>query len=733
MEKTEPFQLAEAFVNYTSVPVFLTGKAGTGKTTFLKHIIDTTPKNAVVVAPTGVAAINARGTTIHSLFQLPFGAFSPNYSGGWGGQVHTPASLTKNIRINSSKRKLLRELELLIIDEISMVRADLLDAIDTVLRYVRQIEEPFGGVQLLMIGDLYQLSPVVTDKDKATIESDYETPFFFSSQVFKEQSVTTIELQTIYRQDDEYFIQLLNSVRGNNVSEEELLWINERYNPEFNSSENEGYITLTTHNARAENMNKTALDQLGAKSMKYRAEVSGDFNEKAYPVLAELELKERAQVIFMKNDPNEPKRYYNGKLGVVSGLSPESVFVRFPEEGTEIQVEREAWKNVSYKYSDEKNEIEEVELGSFTQYPLKLAWAITIHKSQGLTFEKAVVDAGASFSPGQVYVALSRLQSAEGLVLKSPISYQSILSDERVTSFSRRAQNVDRLQQVLEQEQKVYVEKVLAKSFYWNALEDQFQEHYEYVATAKVGFQDTAQANIVEWRRIVRIHVTIAQKFAIQLNNLLYVGESAAAELEERVVKAYQYFYKEITEQLEKPIELHLKEVKGKKGAKKYQKSLVLLLEKLKLKKHQLEQAQLLASGLVKGKDASGLLEEMTQQKREAMKTISQESKAKKNEGDSKSYSLELLKSGLSIAKIAIERDLTPGTVEGHLAVFVRSGDLDIYDMIEKEKVERIAEVVKRNPEERLTAMKGELGDDVSYGEVRAVSYYLELLKEKAK
>ena len=728
-----PSELAFSFANHTSQHIFLTGKAGTGKTTFLKKIIGTTPKNTVVVAPTGVAAINAGGVTIHSFFQLPFGTFIPDEYGYHANQAHTKGSILRSLRINTTKRKLMKELELLIIDEVSMVRADMLDAINVILQHVRQNDEPFGGVQVLMIGDLFQLPPVVTERDKAIIEEYYATPYFFSAKVMEEAPLRCIELTTIYRQTDEQFIGLLNNIRENEVTEQELQWLNDKCNPEFDPSETEGVITLTTHNKKAEHINAAQLSQLGRQAMTYRASISGDFPQNSYPVAVDLVLKEGAQVIFMRNDTQETKRYYNGKIGVISGISSDVIHVRFPEEDVEIEVEKEVWKNVTYKLNETTNLIEEVELGNFTQYPLKLAWAITIHKSQGLTFEKAVVDAGASFSPGQVYVALSRLRSAEGLILKSPISYHNILSNEAVSNFSLRMEGEQKLLPILKREQKSFISKILQKCFYWETLQDYCQDHFEYVASSKISFQDTAQQLILDWRKIVREQKLIAAKFDIELSKLLEDGEDAYEKILERVRKAFTYFDKELKNKLFVPIEEHAKEIKSKKGAKKYYKSLLGLLDQLKIKHQQLEQAQFLAEGLVNGTDAKELLEKASIKKKKVLEKVKEERpKGKKLvKGETQRISLALYREGKTTEEIAKERNLVKSTIEGHLGSFVETGEITLEELVSPEKILKIMPLVEQGNFEGTSEIKQQLDESISYGDIRAVIGHLKLMESK--
>ena len=421
----QKLDFVEELVLYTDSHIFLTGKAGTGKTTFLKNLPLKTYKRMVVVAPTGVAAINAGGQTIHSFFQLPFGPLPPN-SSTITAQLH---------RMKKQKLNLMRSLDLLIIDEISMVRADVLDAIDAVLRRVRRSQKLFGGVQLLMIGDVHQLAPVAKPEEWEVLSPYYDTPYFFGSQVLRKAPYVCVELEHIYRQHDDDFITLLNKVRNNRMDADCVRLLNTRFKPDFKPKDNEGYITLTTHNYQADQINELKLEAIKEKPLKFKAIVHGTFPENTYPTKEELELKVGAQVMFVKNDPNPEKAFFNGKIGRLVDYDEDEGTLTVESEGEHITVPRLKWQNMEYTINAENQEIEENEIGSFTQIPLRLAWAVTIHKSQGLTFDKVIVDAGQAFAHGQVYVALSRCTSLEGLVLKTRITSNALVNDYSVDQF----------------------------------------------------------------------------------------------------------------------------------------------------------------------------------------------------------------------------------------------------------------------------------------------------------
>lgn len=432
------FNNAAEFVRHTDKLVYLTGKAGTGKTTFLKYIKDTTNKNTVILAPTGVAAINAGGVTIHSFFQIPFGPFIPDDS-----RLRTTAIGTENretiyttFRYRDDKREIIENLELLIIDEISMVRADMLDVIDRILKVFRKKPYlPFGGVQVILIGDTFQLPPIADNEQWSILSQFYKTPFFFSSKIIEQNTPLYIELKKIYRQNEQEFIDLLNRVRVSQVNENDFSVLNAKYNPTF-SGNGSDYIILATHNNIVNETNLTKLNQLTTELFTYEANVTGTFPDKHKPTDHYLKLKVGAQIMFIKNDTGEYKRYYNGKIGKIKELEEASITVVFDNE-SEVEVERTVWNNIQYSYNREQKKIVEEIVGTFEQFPIRLAWAITVHKSQGLTFEKVIADLGRAFAPGQVYVALSRCTSFSGLMLKTQLNSYAIKTDPRVIEFAQ--------------------------------------------------------------------------------------------------------------------------------------------------------------------------------------------------------------------------------------------------------------------------------------------------------
>ncbi len=526
-------KLVSDFVQFTGRNIFLTGKAGTGKTTFLKKLRENSPKRMIIAAPTGVAAINAGGVTIHSFFQLPFGPYLPEYQKN---------NFQAN-RFNREKINVLRSLDLLVIDEISMVRADLLDGIDDVLRRFKDRSKPFGGVQLLMIGDLQQLSPVARDDDWNILQNHYETPYFFSSKALKKTDYVSIELKIIYRQSDEKFISILNQIRENKISNQALQELNKRYFPQIFQKENEGYIVLTTHNNQANQINTNKLNKLNSQAYNFEAKIEGDFPEYIYPTEASLILKEGAQVMFIKNDPD--KQFYNGKIGKIENIDSENIHVRCENEENLIRVPSMTWENTKYEIDEETKEIKENVSGSFTQYPLKTAWAITIHKSQGLTFEKAIIDANYSFAHGQVYVALSRCKSLEGMILTHPLSLSSVISDEKVKLFTDDIKQNIPTETNLNQSRQEYQHLLLLDLFDFYRIQGLFYQLLKLIQDNQGATEDWVKdliLSIIE--SFKKDIVQVAEKFKNQIYELRQYEQNIEINsfLQERIKKAAIYF-----------------------------------------------------------------------------------------------------------------------------------------------------------------------------------------------
>jgi ATP-dependent exoDNAse (exonuclease V) alpha subunit len=590
------FELAEKFIFQTSRSIFLTGKAGTGKTTFLRKIKASTIKNTVIVAPTGVAAINAGGTTIHSFFQLPFTPFIPVSKGTYDKTLSDRYSLLQNLRIESEKRNMFRDLDLLIIDEVSMVRCDVLDSIDVILRHYRRKEHlPFGGVQVLFIGDLFQLPPVVPQQEWMFLQEFYQSPFFFDAQVIREVRPLYIELKMIFRQRDEQFIEILNRVRNSTITQEDLEVLNQRYDPDFIPQDKEKYITLTTHNQKADKINTDELNKLAEPEAFFAASVEGDFPERSFPTDRLLMLKKGAQVMFIKNDVERVRRYYNGKIGTISRVEDGKIFVVFPDEEGELEVEKDSWRNMKYTYNSGNRSIEEEVVGTFTQFPVRLAWAITIHKSQGLTFEKAIIDAGSSFASGQVYVALSRCTTIEGMVLKSKIFRSSVKTDDRILEFSSLELSEEKLQPILSIEKQQYLVDGLLDVFDFSFIREDVAAVRALAEKRKAADKD----GIIDMFDAIEDKISQQQEVALKFSNQLkgMVLQQNFDGIRTRVSQAVDYYQNFILQEWIEPLESHLTNVKKKK-AKKYATKLAELISLMKSCREVLQRARKLSNNI---------------------------------------------------------------------------------------------------------------------------------------
>lgn len=557
IEQNTDLQNAWDFVENTSRSIFLTGKAGTGKTTFLKKVVECSRKRPIVVAPTGVAAINAGGVTIHSFFQLPFSPYVPG------------AKIESRFDFSKEKRKIIASIDLLIIDEISMVRADLLDAIDMVLRRFRDHSQPFGGVQMLMIGDLAQLTPVVTPEDERMLKPYYDTPYFFGSKALQQVDYVTIQLEHVYRQQDESFISLLNEVRNGHPSSEALARLNSRSQAISDNARNpEGAIRLTTHNNKAKEYNEAELQKLPDRAFTYHAEVEGTFPDYSYPTDETLVLKKGAQVMFVKNDTSGKHRYYNGRIGHVVEADEHHVAVFCKGDDEAIEVEPLKWENTRYTLNEQTREIEAEVQGTFRQLPLRLAWAITIHKSQGLTFDQAIIDANQSFAPGQVYVALSRCRTLEGLTLAAPLHPRAIINDLRVDSYiaqqESEAERSIRQLPVLKQE---YERHLLLKLFDFRALQTLQQSMVRIFA--EFFYHSHAQLKQLQEQTLYDLQtrvIDVAQKWQqkIQAMDIIHLRDD---DFLERVKRSADYFAKKLYDIFRDPILLSFRVETGNKQA----------------------------------------------------------------------------------------------------------------------------------------------------------------------
>jgi len=736
------------FINQTNRSVFLTGKAGTGKTTLLREIIATTHKNTVVVAPTGIAALNAGGVTIHSMFQLPFAAFIPDNKElpyfSESVKFENQDSLRRHFQMNTTKRAVIRNMELLVIDEVSMLRADVLDAMDFMMRKVRRNEHPFGGVQVLYIGDLLQLPPVVKNEEWQMLQKYYRGMFFFHSHVVQQYPPLYIELDKIFRQTDNQFISVLNNLRNNRITSEDLQVLNQFVKPDFDIKANKGYIILTTHNAKADAINSDSLKELAGKQYTFKPEIVDDFPEKIYPVDPNLQLKIGAQIMFIKNDLSFEKQFFNGKMGIIKSLSEREILVHFPEENKTIEVERYEWQNIRYKLNENTKEIEEELLGTFTHFPIKLAWAITVHKSQGLTFDRAVLDVSRVFAPGQAYVALSRLRSLNGLILLSPLQMNGISSDEDVLQYASNKASEEILQDSLTTETKNYLYNCLISSFDFRNLIQEWRNHsfsynQEAPKSPKMKHRDWAKTNAETIAELGEPAV----KFQSQLYKLFSENPVNFEFIRQRCDAAYDYFFKNLDNSVEELL-LKIEELKRTKKVKAFYDEL-LFLEELQIKTVlQLKKVRLLLKIISEGKEISKqnlLSDEAKHYKINKLVLVSQRFKeehaALVEEDDDASYyepkmkkkkepkkatieeTLELWKQNLSIHEIAKQRKLTPGTIFSHFTKLIQMEIIQLHDILPDDKIAALREAFYDFKGESLGELKEIHGDKFSWDELK--------------
>ena len=703
------------FVEHTGRSIFLTGKAGTGKTTFLKTVIEQSKKRSIVVAPTGVAAINAGGVTIHSFFQLPFSPFVPN------------ARIKSKFDFGKEKRRIIASLDLLIIDEISMVRSDLLDAIDSVLRRFRDRHKPFGGIQLLMIGDLQQLTPVVTAEDEAMLKPYYDTPYFFGSKALQQIEYVTIQLEKVYRQEDDTFIRILNHIREAHPTADDITLLNKRCVPNFTPKAGEGYIRLTTHNHLADSYNERELLKLPGGNYTFEAKIEGNFPDYSYPTSDRLTLKQGAQVMFVKNDPTGEHRYFNGRIGEIVEISQSRVCVLCPGDSEVIEVEPLTWENTQYQLNPETREIETKVQGKFHQLPLRLAWAITIHKSQGLTFDHAIIDANLSFAPGQVYVALSRCRTLDGMVLSAPIEARAIISDQRVEDYighqEEEAQKSIRQLPLLKEE---YYRLLLLELFDFH---DIFYKE-EHLLRLMTEFFYHSYTDITELHKRVLAGLS-TEAMAVSDKWLQKIRQTPTEELHqeaflERVKRSAAYFEESIRKAYGNALQLAGSiQSNNKQAMSRYGDSLTETRQAVLSRRYLL--ARIAEEGFsittyLREKQYS-MLDAIDEDQVKKRVRAKKEPKAKKElKPKTWDVTIQMYRQGMKPDEIAKERALTVGTIISHLARFIPTGEVTLSELIPPAHQDAIRKVIQMiGANEGKTAIKSLCPPEVTYQEIDLV------------
>lgn len=751
-------ETAAAFVNSTGSHIFLTGKAGTGKTTFLRSLGERTHKRFAIVAPTGIAALNAGGVTIHSMFQLPLGTFLPDRtpSGQFSSDanIYTQFTLSRKHPISAAKKQVLRSLDLLIIDEVSMLRADVLDAIDYRMRSVRNnFSRAFGGVQVLMIGDLFQLPPIVKDHEWGLLKRYYHSAHFFEAKALQSEGFVYIELDKIYRQSDQRFIDLLNHLRENQATAEDIALLNSYYRPD--GAQEEGIITLTTHNYKADEMNQAQLRRLNGPSFTYQAAVEDDFPESMYPLPVKLELKEGAQVMFVRND-STGGRFFNGMLATVCELEEQTIKVRVIDSGLVLDVPREQWENKKYSVSAATRDLDEEIVGTFSQFPIKLAWAVTVHKSQGLTFDRAVIDVGQAFAPGQVYVALSRLRSLDGLVLKTRIDPSVISNDNLVVNFSKTKHALEQLQQMLQERRFYYIHDLLVNTFQFTGLLSEL-DHILKEGDDTTEFDDDSMKPVLQvLREAIRHEETNTSKFVQQLHYLLQQGNQDA--LQDRLAKGSVYYTALLSKHIAALL-LHMQQIQWRSGVKGYL-NMLGEVDQLVMKKYEdIGKSVIIIQGLLNREafiDVSVIDREREALRNGWLETARREAQASRssaaekegaysgkkkgrksrgglkssarsssNKKDTVDQSLELFRSGKTVEAIAAERSLAVSTIESHLAKAIATSRLDVGDYVATEEQSEIEAAIAEYGTNGLRGVFDALDGKYSFGKLRAIAAHL--------
>ena len=697
--------LAKEFILHTCRNIFLTGKAGTGKTTLLHEVLKETTKQVAVVAPTGVAAINAGGMTIHALFQLPISAFLPIHRGHADPSSFSDQyTLSKSQRINKERRKLFAELELLIIDEISMVRADLLDVVDFTLRRIRRNQSPFGGVQLLAIGDLFQLAPVVKIHEIDTLKQFYRSRFFFDSLVWQQCNPLRIELEKVYRQEEAEFLRILNNIRNGEPVAKDLEKLNLRYQGDLTPK---GVIILTTHNRKADKINQSQLGQLKGEEYQLNAEVKGKFAESSFPTPQQIVVKKETQIMFIRNHSNG--LYYNGKLGSVTGMRDETLYVQCEDQSNPIPVEPIEWKNTRYRVDKESKEIIQEDLGSFKQYPVKLAWAVTVHKSQGLTFDRVILDLESTFAPGQLYVALSRCRTLAGLTLSSRIQEKNVIVDQRILQYYKETSLDPLIDDQLRKDKQHYEDLRLVKAFNLDKLRVPMESWIEYISDNDLVDQTEMALMASQQRNTLKAFNDIANRFIRQLNQLIYTEPMNVPMIRERASKAIDYFSQNIYSTLIASLEDHRGEYEIKSRMKKYIREINEVLSEYWRFVDNLYSLEFRSEKLFKGQ---------RYERRRPKKS------GKQPKESTAEITFKLYVGGMDLMEIAEARSLKIGTIRSHMVQWIESGKVELDRLMDAERIENLYSQFLKKPDAPTSELKSQMGLEVDWYELQWIRAY---------